>query len=466
MKSIKSKLLLSHFFIILLVTTLFSTVFLYGVHRYYYQGAKEAFAERVNVLSSYYNKFINDETLREKATEIFQQLPAADYMSVQVLDLSGKVLMDANGFEQKGHLSSPDIARAIQDGEGSWSGQTEQDGEHVIAYSYALYREENTVGVVRFVTSLAAVDKLYAEIVLVTLTLSLGIIAASFIVSLFLSSRMVGPLLELRRIANAYIRGDFHVRSENRQRDEIAVLGQTMNVMAEEILKTDKLKHEFISTVSHELRTPLTSIQGWSETLLTGDMQDREELLDGLQTIRDEAKRLNGMVNDLLDFSKLQAKHLEMHPTRWNVGELLHELKIQFSAHLEQKGVTLRTEYDASAGYITADRNRMKQVLINLLDNAIKFSHEGGEVLLRAQRLEQRLKLEVVDEGEGIAPADLEKMMTKFFKGKSKQSGSGIGLALSKEIVEMHGGSMKIDSELHKGTTVTIKLPSASSLLT
>lgn len=465
MKSIKSKLLLSHFFIILFVTTLFSTVFLYGVHRYYYQGAKEAFAERVDVLSSYYNKFINDETLREKATEIFQQIPTADYMSIQVLDLSGKVLMDANGFEQEGQLSSPDITEATQAGEGSWTGRTEQDGEHVIAYSYALYREENAVGVVRFVTSLTAVDKLYAEIVLVTLTLSVGIIAASFIVSLFLSSRMVGPLLELRRIANAYIRGDFHVRSENRQRDEIAVLGQTMNVMAEEILKTDKLKHEFISTVSHELRTPLTSIQGWSETLLTGDMQDREELLDGLQTIRDEAKRLNGMVNDLLDFSKLQTKHLEMHPTRWNVGELLHELKIQFAAHLEQKGVTLRTEYD-DAGYITADRNRMKQVLINLLDNAIKFSHKGGEVLLRARRLEQGLQLEVIDEGEGIAPADLEKMMTKFFKGKSKQSGSGIGLALAREIVELHGGSMKMDSELHQGTTVTIVLPSASSLLT
>ncbi|WMT40005.1 HAMP domain-containing sensor histidine kinase [Paenibacillus sp. D2_2] len=465
MKSIKSKLLLSHFFIIMLVTTLFSTLFLYGVQRYYYQGAKEAFAERVDVLSAYYNKFINDETLREKATEIFQQLPTADYMSVQVLDMSGKVLMDANGFQQEGRLSTPDIARAIQTGEGSWTGRAEQGGEHLMAYSYALYREESAVGVVRFVTSLSAIDELYAEIVMATLVLSLGIIGASFIVSLFLSSRMVGPLLELRRVANAYIKGDFHVRSDNRRRDEIAVLGQTMNVMAEEIMKTDKLKHEFISTVSHELRTPLTFIQGWSETLLTGDMQDKEELLDGLQTIQDEAKRLNGMVNDLLDFSKLQAKHLEMHPTRWNVGELLNELKIQFSAHLKQKGIKLRTEYDASAGYITADRNRIKQVLINLLDNAIKFSHGDGEVLLRAQRYEQELQLEVIDEGEGIAPADLEKMMTKFFKGKSKQSGSGIGLALAKEIIELHGGSMSMNSELHKGTTVTIKLPLDSSVL-
>jgi len=465
MKSIKSKLLLSHFFIIMLVTTLFSTLFLYGAHRYYYQGAKEAFAERVDVLSAYYNKFINNETLQEKATEIFQQLPAADYMSVQVLDPSGKVLMDAYGFEQEGRVSSPDIAKAIQTGVGTWVGRTEQSEEHVMAYSYALYREGDAVGVVRFVTSLSAIDKLYTEIVLATLVLSLGIMAASFMVSLFLSSRMVGPLLELRRIANAYIKGDFHVRSENRQRDEIAVLGQTMNVMAEEILKTDKLKHEFISTVSHELRTPLTSIQGWSETLLTGDMEDKEELLDGLQTIRDEAKRLNGMVNDLLDFSKLQAKHLEMRPTRWNVGELLHELEIQFSAHLELRGIILRTEYDASVGYITADRNRMKQVLINLLDNAIKFSHEGGVVLLRAEMLEQELQLDVIDEGEGIAPDDLEKMMTKFFKGKSKQSGSGIGLALAKEIVELHGGSMNMASELHKGTTVTIKLPRDSSVL-
>lgn len=464
MKSIKSKLLLSHFFIILLVTSLFSTLFLYGAHRYYYQGAKEAFAERVDVLSAYYNKFINNETLREKATEIFQQLPSADYMSIQVLDLSGKVLMDAYGFEQKGSLSTPDIARAIQAGEGEWIGQSDQDGEHVMAHSYALYRGESAVGVVRFVTSLAAIDRLYWKIVIAALTVSLGIIVASFMVSLFMSSRMVGPLLELRRVANAYIKGDFHVRSENRQRDEIAVLGQTMNVMAEEIQKTDKLKHEFISTVSHELRTPLTSIQGWSETLLTGDLQDEEELLDGLQTIRDEARRLNGMVNDLLDFSKLQAKHLEMHPTRWNVVELLSELKIQFSAHLEQTGVKMQTEYGAHVGTITADRNRVKQVLINLIDNAIKFSHKDGLVLLRAQRLEQELVIEVIDEGEGIAPADLEKMMTKFFKGKSKQSGSGIGLALAKEIVELHGGSMSMASELHKGTTVTIRLPLDSQI--
>ena len=230
--------------------------------------------------------------------------------------------------------------------------------------------------------------------------------------------------------------------------------------MAKELDESEKLKNDFISRVSHELRTPLTAIKGWAETMQYG-VPDRITLEKGMSVIVSESSRLTGIVEELLDFSKLQSGRLIMNMQKIDILAEVDEAIYMFKERALSEGKHLLYDEPEIMPPVYGDRNRLKQVFINVLDNALKYTPEGGMVGVQVYQdfKEDMIKIIVADNGCGISQDDIPKIKDKFYKANQKVNGSGIGLAVADEIVKLHSGHLDIDSSLDVGTTVTVGIP-------
>lgn len=233
----------------------------------------------------------------------------------------------------------------------------------------------------------------------------------------------------------------------------------TINRMAEGLEEAERMKNEFISSVSHELRTPLTSIRGWVDTLRTLDDPQDENYRKGLQIISSETGRLYNMVEELLDFSRLQNGGIRMDSRPLDLVAELTDAVLFCEARIQNEGLVLDYAEPEQMIPVYADPNRLRQVFINILDNAIKYSAPGGRITVKLWAGEYKAFVEILDQGRGIPPEDLENVKTKFFKGKNSVRGSGIGLALVDSIMTALDGTMDIKSTLGRGTVVTLGLP-------
>jgi signal transduction histidine kinase len=234
--------------------------------------------------------------------------------------------------------------------------------------------------------------------------------------------------------------------------------------MATEIAAADKMKNDFISTISHELRTPLTSIKGWGETLTLGNQDNVDPLTQrGLKVIVSEAGRLEGFVEELLDFSRLQSGRMKLRLAKTDILAELEETLFTFIERALREGYDVRTSIPEVPSVANADANRLKQVFMNILDNALKYSRPGSKIFVKAGFVKRESKdfvqIIIADQGCGISAEDLPHVKEKFYKANVSVRGSGIGLAVTNEIVSLHGGTLDIDSVEGKGTLVTILLP-------
>ena len=242
----------------------------------------------------------------------------------------------------------------------------------------------------------------------------------------------------------------------------------SINTMAEEISTTDKMKNDFISTISHELRTPLTSIKGWGETLMLGTDDSVDELTrKGLQVIVKEAGRLEGFVEELLDFSRLQSGRMNLRLAKTDLFAELDETVFTFRERALRDGIEVKYSIPEVPAIANADANRLKQVFMNILDNALKYSRSPSKIFVKAEftKLDNQnfVKIAIADQGCGISKEDLPHVKEKFYKANVSVRGSGIGLAVTNEIVNLHHGKLEIDSQEGKGTLVTIYLPVENS---
>ncbi|MBV9121409.1 MAG: response regulator [Chloroflexi bacterium] len=223
-----------------------------------------------------------------------------------------------------------------------------------------------------------------------------------------------------------------------------------------------RMKSEFLANMSHELRTPLNAILGFSELLMDGDDLDRETRATYLERVHDSGRHLLDLINDILDLSKIEAGRMELHPERFNAGEMVGQVLAIVQPLAERKSITVNND-TAFAPELTADAGKFKQVLYNLLSNAIKFTPEDGAVTVSAQAQGQNLRLTVSDTGIGIAPEDQDRVFLEFQQVDSganrKHEGTGLGLALTKRFIEMHGGQIWLESEVGRGTDFHILLP-------
>jgi signal transduction histidine kinase len=233
--------------------------------------------------------------------------------------------------------------------------------------------------------------------------------------------------------------------------------------MASEIVRSEGLKNDFISSISHEIRTPLSSIKGWSETLQTGDMQDEKETRQGLQIISKETDRLIGLVEELLDFSHLDQKRINLDIRKVPIASLLEDVILQLRSKAKKKQIfiLLRMNDEALDRHVavSGDPNRLRQVFLNLLENAIKFSHMVSTIEIRLEKQGHEALIHIMDWGIGIEAEHLSRIETKFFQVNPQAEGTGLGLSICREILSLHGGTLNFASVLNEGTTVTVTLP-------
>jgi signal transduction histidine kinase/HAMP domain-containing protein len=223
-------------------------------------------------------------------------------------------------------------------------------------------------------------------------------------------------------------------------------------------------KSEFLSNMSHELRTPLNAIIGFSEVLLErmfGEMNEKQE--DYLKDIHSSGQHLLSLINDILDLAKVEAGRMELNPTTFDLSAAIDNALTLIRERAMHHGIALATEIDSQLGELNADERKLKQILLNLLSNAVKFTPEGGRITVGARRLRDMVEIAVNDTGIGIAPKDQAAVFEEFKQvGRDytrKAEGTGLGLALTRKLVELHGGVMRLESEPGKGSTFSFTLP-------
>ena len=402
------------------------------------------------------------ESARERALRtMVQEFSEREKYELMTVDHNGDVMLTSSGFTYNPNEPLDDFFMAVDapDLSASMVGYS-YNGEHVVAHTKLFSTPIGSqVAGIRMVTSLRQVDEqltgiIYILIIFCVLVLLFSIFSGSyFIRSIALPIRWIGNTA--KRISS----GDFDVRIDNKYNDEIGDLCDIINDMAVGLADADRMKNDFISSISHELRTPLTSIRGWGETLLTVGADDRETFEKGMRIITGETDRLSLMVEDLLDFSKLQTGRMTVEKVPIDIVAELSEAVMTFEKRAEGLGIKLVYEEPAESDPVLADRNRMRQVFSNLLDNAVKYSRRGDSVTVLVDRDDRQIFVSIKDTGVGIPGEDLSRVSERFFRAGNSATGSGIGLAVVKEIMSLHDGTLTIESELGAGTVARVSLP-------
>lgn len=382
---------------------------------------------------------------------------------VQILDNSSNVLFDSLGSSKIGtKIKSTDVTNANK---GEYSYQkimNKKTGEEVIALSYPLSDNQKQIGIIRLISSTAKVKENVNNQMIIFLFFGFTIFLFALVVSFYASKRWIVPIKNLTKVGEKLAQGDFKVKASEDGKNEISELGQTLNYMSENIVKREDMKNEFISSVSHELRTPLTSIKGWAITLQAKEIQKNEDMLNqGLTIIENEGERLSLMVEDLLNFSRLSSTSFQYEKEDLNIVEIAKEVYQQ----LYPRSLNEKINFDFKTAYeeiiVNCDKNRMKEVFINIIDNAMKFTSKDGHIDIFISKEDENVNIEVKDDGEGIKEDEISFVSSKFFKGSSSKSQTGLGLSICEEIVKAHDGKLVIKSKYTVGTSVIVVLPRA-----
>ncbi|MEG0129187.1 sensor histidine kinase [Clostridium sp.] len=456
-KSIKSRLLINFTLIIVSMVIILELLFINTVKGNYYKNIEENLLSQIKVSSDLYLKYSTDSSLYENVLNNVDTFWRQTTAQVQIIDLNGKVIMDSIGAFPKNALEYEDVSLALKGQTGTWVGKTPYDGEESMAVSYPLKSSTEQVGVIRFITSLKEINIDISRITFIFVLIGILATMLGILVIYVLTKTITGPLNEVTKVASIMAKGDFKVKSKKYYEDEIGKLSDTLNFLSDEIIKKDDLKNDFISSVSHELRTPLTSIKGWAITLKEFG-SDKEMLSDGLDIIEKESDRLSGMVEELLDFSKFVSGKITLNLKTINVENITEHIKKQYTPRAIRSSINFIESHEDLPNIIS-DENRLKQVFINILDNAFKFTPEKGTIEFTSKVVDNSIEFTIKDTGCGISKEDLPKVKEKFFKGKTSKSQNGIGLSICDEIITLMNGKFIIESELDVGTTIRIIIP-------
>lgn len=438
-----------------------------AIKSYYYSNVESILNSGTSVTTvSYFSSNLdNGVTLEQSAVEFIDSYSYRDKTTIWIIDSDGQVIMSSSGFAID-KQDMPDYNQALLNPNeaGKYIGDID-GGEKVMAVCRVIKNSDGDIaGAVRVMTTMEQVDNQIGSLVFLIFIGLVFVFAIIIFSNLFFIRSIIIPVQEINETTKKISQGDFSVRIEKKYNDEIGNLCDSINTMAEEISTTDKMKNDFISTISHELRTPLTSIKGWGETLTFGMDDSVDEITrKGLEVIVKEAGRLEGFVEELLDFSRLQSGRMNLRLAKTDIFAELDETVFTFRERAMREGIEVKYSIPEVAAVANADANRLRQVFMNILDNALKYSRSPSKIFVKAEftKIDEKtfIKISVADQGCGISKEDLPHVLDKFYKANVSVRGSGIGLAVTNEIVNLHNGKLEIDSEEGKGTLVTIYLP-------
>lgn len=413
------------------------------------------YARQLSVLST-----VKSEDFHAAAFKYIESYEHKDKLEIQIIDSNGVAFISTSGFfpEQK---DMPDYQMALKSTSGSsYLEAFSKDGEPLLCGTIILADlGEGSNGAIRWLVSLKNTNnycfKLYSVMIFVGIVI-LGITAFS---GYYFIKSVVRPIKQVSGVAKKIAAGNFDETISISGNNEIGELCDSINYMASELKSAEGMKNDFISSVSHELRTPLTAIRGWGETAKMSIGTDEQIVEKGIDVVLKEAERLSGLVEELLDFSRMQNGRLSLNMRPFIVSEVLGEVADIYAELANQQKIELLYSVPKNPSYVFGDRDRIKQVFINVIDNAVKYTEAGGQVLVEQHLEDGVIRITVKDTGVGIPEQDIDRVKEKFFKSNKTVRGSGIGLAVADEIIKQHKGLLFLESTEGVGTTVTIALP-------
>ena len=448
--------------IFLLLTTLVALCSA-GVSNYFYSSMQKGLETRAQVLTNSFNEYFMSSgynSYYKKAVQAAESFEDKDRIELQFLSSSGRIEVSSAGLTAGSTPETSDIQIALnQNTMAPYQGTDPETGEKIMAVSHPLLSNGRVVGVIRVVTSLRLVDRQVMMAVLAIILIALLCLSMVIISNLVFINSVVEPVAVVSDAAKRISAGGYGLRIENHYTDELGELVENINDMSLKIGQNEKMKSEFISSVSHELRTPLTAINGWGETLLEDPLSDPRQTRRGVRIILNETRRLSTMVEELLDFSKMEDGRFTISLEPVDLQAEFEDAIFTYRELFRQDEIELHYESgEELLPPISGDPERLKQVFCNVLDNAAKHGGAGKRIdaSLVQEGTEQVIRIR--DYGHGIPEAELPFVKQKFYKGSSKARGSGIGLAVCDEIIRLHGGEFTIANAEGGGAVVTIRL--------
>ncbi|HAM39258.1 MAG: hypothetical protein A2539_03225 [Elusimicrobia bacterium RIFOXYD2_FULL_34_15] len=430
---------------------------------------------RVKTVEALLNEIVLDNIIEKdinsikKSIVLITRQPFIEFISI--IDNNDKIILSSNNSLENRinpNKDSKDI----------------REVEKIFIKSFPLEKDKKRYGYVQVGFSL---QKLTKDIETATYrSFGISIVAILLIIGVawIISDKLLNPLREMKNISDIIAKGDFSKRLNIKTKDIIGELGISLNSMAEQLYdltnnlnrkikeatleleesnkklkELDNLKSEFVSLVSHELRTPLTAIIGFAKANRTLDLTEKQKR-KYLLIIENEGKRLAKIIEDFLDISKIESGKFVLDITDIDVPELISEI---INSIKIPENIKINVELSKNFPKLYADRNRLKQVIINIIGNALKYTLSGGKITICGEYTDEDIIISIKDDGPGIKKEELEKIFNKFYRGNddvsSENEGSGLGLSISKGIIEMHKGNIWAESEFGKGSKFIFSLP-------
>lgn len=469
MSGIRSRWLTHNVSLMVLLVLVCAVAGIVALSSYYYSCMRNGLEAQLKTTADFFETYIStsQEEFYGSVYSFTQNYEGKNDLELEFLSSSGEIISSSFGLASGSQPETADVTGALEQQKlTSFQGKDPQTGERILAVSIPVMAADGQVaGALRLVTSLRLANRqilLWAGII--------GLIALFVMIlvwgtGMYFIHSIATPVMEITETAKRIASGGYGTQIQAKfaeNNDEIGELARTINNLSLQISQTEKMQSEFLSSVSHELRTPLTAISGWGETLMTSNEMDPVETRRGIVTMLKETKRLTSLVEELLEFSRIQDGRFKLNVETSDLRGVFEDTIFMYGSRLRQEGIDLQYEAsDEDIPEISCDPERMKQVFLNILDNAAKYGGDGGKIHCDIHVEGQQLAVRIRDYGPGIPEEELPLVKKKFYKGSSKARGSGIGLAVCEEIVSMHGGKLVIANanDGEGGCEVTIYLP-------
>lgn len=430
---------------------------------YYYNAVSSYLRSEAGIVAGVLTRLYDESAAgyADNVRQAVEQFDQKNIMELMAINKSGRIAISSSGFSPDAEAEMPDYTQALEsrDGTGEYIGRLSRSSvsEKYMAVTVAIEAENADYTAIRVMTGLEKVDWQIMRLVMFTAAAGFVILFIVLLLGLYFVKSILYPIRVMADSSKKLAKGDFSERIPIKSDDEIGDLCKAFNYMADGLADSETIKNDFISSVSHELRTPLTAIKGWSETII--EMPDRETLTKGMRVITQETERLSSMVEELLDFSRIQNNRLLLQKANIDVLAELADAILVYTERAAKNNIIIHYHEPEGAAIVFGDKNRLRQVFLNIIDNAVKYIGKDGVVNIEAHLDNTQVEIRITDNGCGISREDLPKVKNRFYKANNTVRGSGIGLAVADDLVARHDGKLEIESVKGEGTAVTITLP-------
>jgi len=458
------RLLFTNITIIVLTMVILSALFYIMFENYYFRDKEKIMVEEGKQINTILNDYLIGDIDIDRLNQNLNVVDRLINASIWVVSTDGHIYIQSRDFEKNwtGVTLSKDDIKNILKGEtivrrGYFGGRFTQP---VLTVGLPLILGGKIQGAIFMHAPIVEMQKTLMDIFFIMLlAISISIFIAFILIS-YTSKRISNPLKEMSIATEKMAKGDFSTKINVVDDDEIGDLSKSFNAMSSELGRMDNARREFVANVSHELRSPLSTIQGYIDGVVDGTIP-MEKSKFYLEIAQKETRRMSRLISELLDITKMESGAFPLNLVEFDINELIRLTIIKMESRINEKDLMVKVDFDSDKDIVEADKDKIEQVLTNLIDNAIKFSNPGGYIHIVTEKSKDKLFIKVHNKGKTIPPGEIDHIWDRFYKVDKSRSGSpgvGLGLYIVRSIINLHNEDIWVTSSNEEGTTFTFTL--------